>query len=285
MITNNPMQLKAIVKKKALESDISSQLVLQNYMLERFLERISLSRFRNNFILKGGLLIASLVGIDSRATMDMDTTITGFTLTHETLRAVCNEICCIEVDDNIVFSINRVTDIRDGDEYPGMRVSLTAGYGLLKVPLTMDVTTGDMVTPGAIVYEYPLLFDNRMITIQAYNLETIVSEKLETILSRNIANTRLRDFYDVYIIYHLHWESCRLDLLKRAFERTAKKRGSELLAVQYPTIIPTISQDTRMNEYWRRYQNSVSYAKEVSFADACAVVMIVMERLFPNAGT
>ena len=191
MITRNPMQLKAFIKNKAAEKHISAQLVMQNYMLERLLERIALSPYRNNFILKGGFLISAIVGLDTRATMDLDTTIRGLTLTHEAIQTMFTEICAIIVADDVQFELV---------DYPGIRVALKASYPPIGVPLTVDVTTGDMITPHEVEYTFPLLFDDRTICIFAYNMETVFAEKLETFLSRNIANTRPRDNYDINIL-------------------------------------------------------------------------------------
>ena len=143
MITKNPMQLKAFIKNKAAEKHISAQLVMQNYMLERLLERISLSDYKYNFILKGGFLISAIVGLDTRATMDLDTTIKGFDLTHKNLKQIFSYICSVHVDDDITFEIYDISDIRENDDYPGIRVSLKANYPPISVPLTVDVTTGD----------------------------------------------------------------------------------------------------------------------------------------------
>ena len=188
MMTKNPMQLKAFIKNKAAEKHISAQLVMQNYMLERLLERISLSPYKNNFILKGGFLISAIVGLDTRATMDLDTTIKGFTLTHEAIRKIFTEICAVQIADDVQFEVVGISDIRETDDYPGIRVALKANYPPISVPLTVDVTTGDMITPREVEYTFSLLFDNRTISILAYNLETVLAEKLETVLSRNIAN-------------------------------------------------------------------------------------------------
>jgi len=202
MITKNPMQLKAFIKKKAAEKNISAQLVMQNYMLERLLERISLSKYKHNFILKGGFLISAIVGLDTRATMDLDTTIKGFTLTHEAIREIFGEICTVEIADDVKFELGDISDIREGDDYPGIRVALKANYPPISVPLTVDVTTGDVITPREIEYTFSLLFDDRTISILAYNLETVLAEKIETVLSRSIANTRPRDFYDIQFYMH-----------------------------------------------------------------------------------
>ena len=203
----NAMQLKAIVRNMAKGKKISAQLVLQNYMLERFLERVSLSAYRDHLIIKGGFLIASMVGLDSRATMDMDTTIKSLPVSEEFIKKMIEEIIKIPMDDDITFSFNRIGEIREGDEYTGYRITLTANYPPMAVPLKLDITTGDKITPREIEYEYRLMVENRSIRVLAYNLATILAEKLETILSRGDQNTRPRDYYDVFILTKLQREN------------------------------------------------------------------------------
>jgi len=279
MISKNPMQLKAFVKNKARESGISAQLVMQNYLMERLLERVSLSKYKQNFILKGGFLIAAIVGLDSRATMDMDATIKGFTLTHSVLKEIFEEICSLPTLDNISFKLNRITDIREMEEYPALRVHLTANYSPLAVPLVVDVTSGDKITPREVEFSYKLMFDDRSISVMAYNLETILAEKLETILSRGIANTRPRDFYDVYILNTLHSASYNLSTLRQALNETAKSRGSEYILDDYKKIIDTIRDNSQMQGFWDKYRDDYSYAKDILFQNTCESVLSLMDSI------
>lgn len=279
MITNNPMQLKAFIKKKAAEKHISAQLVMQNYMLERLLERISLSKYKNNFILKGGFLISAMVGLDTRTTMDLDTTIKGFTLTHEAINSIFQEICAIEIEDDVNFEIAGVSDIREGDDYPGIRVALKANYPPISVPLTVDVTTGDMITPREVEYTFSLLFDNRSISILAYNLETVLAEKIETVLSRNIANTRPRDYYDVHILYALRGAECDKTTLCHALERTTQKRGSGRIIEQYPEIMKEIRGSNQLRKLWNKYTREYEYANDISFDDTCNTIETIMDAI------
>lgn len=279
MITNNPMQLKAFIKNKAKEKNISAQLVMQNYMLERLLERISKSEYKNNFIIKGGFLISSIVGLDTRATMDLDTTIKGFTLTHESIRGIFDEICAIKIDDDINFEIVDVYDVRETDDYPGIRVSLKTNYPPISVPLTVDVTTGDLITPREIEYTFKLLFDDRSIDILAYNLETILAEKIETVLSRGVANTRPRDYYDIYILYSLRKEQCDLKVLKDALNKTTEKRGSQNILSDYKDIVDGIKVSKDLNDFWNKYQSNFEYAKDISFEYACNTILNIMNSL------
>lgn len=279
MITNNPMQLKALIKKQAAEMNISAQIVMQNYMMERLLERISLSKYKNNLILKGGFLIAAIVGLDIRATMDLDTTIKGIDLTHESIAEVFNDICKIEIADDVKFSLLRTTDIREGDDYPGLRVSLSADYLPLKVPLAVDVTTGDKITPKEVEYFFQLMFDRRSISILAYNLETIMAEKLETILSRNEANTRPRDFYDIYILQKLRGFECDPVILKQALKQTATKRGSMDVLSRYKIAMNEIKYSSRLLDFWKRYQRDFSYAGDIPYEDICRTIEEILDKV------
>ena len=280
MITKNPMQLKAFIKKKAEENNISSQLVMQNYMMERLLERISLSPYRKNFILKGGFLIAAIVGLNSRTTMDLDATIKGLDLTHESIDRIFKEICAIKVEDNITFSVLRTTEIREGDDYPGLRVALEANYHPLAVPLTVDVTTGDKITPREVKRSLRLLFDDRSISVFTYNLETVLAEKIETVLSRNIANTRPRDFYDIYILTALYGQQLDIKILEQALLETARKRNSLQILPRYRQIIQDIQASPRMRDFWEQYRERFNYVKNISFDDACKSVLLIMESTY-----
>ena len=275
MITKNPMQLKAFIKKKAAEKNISAQLVMQNYMLER----ISLSKYKHNFILKGGFLISAIVGLDTRATMDLDTTIKGFTLTHESIRDIFGEICTVEIADDVKFELVDISDIREGNDYPGIRVALKANYPPINVPLTVDVTTGDVITPREIEYTFSLLFDDRTISILAYNLQTVLAEKIETVLSRSIANTRPRDFYDIHILYALRGTECNAKTLLQALERTANKRGCHKVLEIYPDIIANIRASAQLQGFWKKYQRDFDYAKDISFDDSCDTVQRIMDSI------
>ena len=222
----NAMQLKALIKNMAKQKNISAQLVLQNYMLERLLERVSVSEYRDNFILKGGFLIAAMVGLDTRATMDMDVTLKGYPVNEETVQKMFQEICAIELNDEVTFTFRQIGEIRENDEYSGYRVALTADYPPMAVPLKLDVTTGDKITPKEIEYSFKLLLEDRSISILAYNLETILAEKLETVISRSDQNTRPRDYYDIYVLMKLQSHNIDLPSLKEALDATCKKRGS-----------------------------------------------------------
>lgn len=275
----NATQLKAIVRNISREKKISAQLVLQNYMLERLLERISLSKYKDNFILKGGFLIASMVGLDTRATMDMDVTIKGEPVNPENIKMMFDEIIRISVDDDISFEFNNISEIRGGDDYTGYRVHLVGNFPPMAVPLTLDITTGDKITPKEIQYEYKTMFDEKSILVLAYNLETVISEKLEAILSRGDQTTRPRDYYDVYILWKLQRQNINLDHLRAALIATASKRNSLELMKQYQNTMSVVRGSEFMQEQWQKYQRSFDYAKEISFEETCEVVIDLMEKL------
>lgn len=276
----NTMQLKAIIKNLAKEKHISAQLVMQNYMLERLLERISISRYQQNFILKGGFLIAAMVGLDTRATMDMDATIKGLPVNEQTIREMFEEICKIEIDDEIIFSFRDIGEIREGDEYSGYRVSLFANYPPMAVPLKLDITTGDKNTPKEIEYQFKLLLEDRKISVLAYNLETIMAEKLETVISRGDQNTRLRDYYDIYILAKLQYSNIDAYALKAALNATTEKRGSTEVIKDYARIMNVVKNNEIMQKQWKNYQMDFEYATNIQFEDTCDTVVQLMSELF-----
>ncbi len=277
---NNAMQLKAIIKNIAKKKNISASLVLQNYMLERFLERVSLSQYRDNYVVKGGFLIASMVGLDSRATMDMDATIKGYPVNEESLQKMIEDIIAVPVSDDITFRFMSIGEIREDDEYSGYRVALRADYGKMAVPLKLDITTGDKITPREIDYSYKLLMEDRSISILAYNLSTILAEKLETVVSRGDQNTRPRDFYDVFILTKLRAGSIDMADLNAALKATSEKRGTTELMKKYHEIMQVVKNSDVMKRQWDNYRKDFDYATGIEFEDTCDAVITLMDRLF-----
>ena len=274
----NAMQLKSIIKNIAKEKSISAQLVMQNFMMERLLERISLSSYQNHFILKGGFLIAAMVGLDTRATMDMDATIKGIPMSEQSVKNMFLEICKVEVQDDVVFSFLSINEIREGDEYGGYRVALTANFPPMAVPLKLDITTGDKITPREIAYEFKLLLEDRSIRVLAYNLETVLAEKLETIISRSDQNTRPRDFYDVYVLQKLQSHNIKIELLREAIVVTSEKRSSIQIIKNYKHIIEIIRDSNVMNQRWKNYQKDFDYAKDIEFEEVCDAVLEITDK-------
>jgi predicted nucleotidyltransferase component of viral defense system len=243
---NKAMQLKDKIKNLALKNHIPAQAVLQNFMLERLLERISISQYKETFVLKGGMLIASMVGINNRTTMDMDATLRGFPLSEETIRKVFSEICAIQLDDEVTLTLDHILPIREDDEYGGYRVAIVARYESINTPLKIDITTGDVITPDAIRYAFHSNFEDKVIQVWAYNIETILAEKVETILRRSVLNTRPRDFYDVYIIMKTQRKAIKKKVFITALNATSGKRGSGSTLQDKETILRTIQSDTIM---------------------------------------
>ncbi len=275
----NAMQLKAVIKNIAKEKHITAQLVMQNFMLERLLERISVSKYRQNFILKGGFLIAAMVGLDTRATMNMDATIKGLSVNEQTIREMFEEICKIELADDVTFSFRSIGEIREGDEYTGYRVSLSANYPPMAVPLKLDITTGDKITPQEIEYQFKLLLEDRSISVFAYNLETILAEKLETVISRGDQNTRPRDYYDIYILAKLQYSNIEPNSLKAALKATTKKRSSSAVVRDYRKIMNIVKSSEIMQRQWKNYQKDFEYATDIVFEETCDATVEMMDLL------
>ena len=272
------MQFKAKIKNLALENHVPAQAVLQNFMLERLLERISLSKYKDKFVLKGGMLIASLVGIGSRTTMDMDTTLRGYPLSEESIREALSEICSIPLDDEVTLALERIAPIREDDEYGGYRVALLARFESINTPLKVDVTSGDVITPDAIRYAFPSNFENKRIEVWAYNVETILAEKVETILRRGVLNTRPRDFYDVYVMLKTHKLAIDRETFSAALNATAAKRASLGALQDRQKRLLAIASDATMRQRWERYCKDNFYAKDIKFDDVIQTLDDVLRR-------
>lgn len=259
-------QLKDKVRNMARGDSAKAQLLIRNYGMERFLERVSLSEHRDNFILKGGMLVSALVGLENRATMDIDTSIRNMPLDTIAAKAMVEEIIAVPVDDNIRFEINDFGTIMDDAEYSGVRISLNAFLDATRIPLKIDISTGDAITPAAVNYQYKLMFEERYITLWAYNLETVLAEKIETVLSRSVLNTRLRDFYDLYVLQDTGLEIDKATLAA-ALTATARKRGSEQALALYERTLDEIRISPLMREQWERYRGKNNYAASIVWDD------------------
>ena len=273
----NIESIKGKIRSMAEKKNLKSQEVLQIYFFERFLERLSKSPYKNNFVIKGGFLISSLIGIENRTTMDMDTTIKGIALKEEKIKEIVEEIININVDDGIKFEIKDISYIREEDEYENFRISLIANVGKTKNPMKLDLTIGDAITPREIEYTYPCIFSKEDIKIMAYLLETILAEKYETIIRRNITTTRMRDFYDLYTPYKLKKDEIDYKILKEAIERTSDKRGSQEIIKDYEEIIKDIKEDSYLRSLWDVYLSENKYIGDLTFDKVVDVVKIVSE--------
>lgn len=262
------MSFKAIINNMAKENNVTAQSVLQTYMLERLLERISISKYKDNFILKGGMLISAMLGIDSRTTMDMDTTIKGFPLTKDNITNIMDEICNIEIDDNVTLKINKVELIREDDDYGGYRITFEAKYNNeMPVIMKIDITTGDKITYKEIKYSFTLMLEDRKIQIWSYNVETIIAEKFEAIVKRGVLSTRIRDYYDVYMLINTQSKIIDKRTLKDAITLTAQYRGTSEIIKDWKKIVEKIANDSKMQRQWKRYQKDNFYAEEIEYND------------------
>ena len=260
-----PEQLKGAIRNLAKKKGIHAQEVLQIFMFERIIERLSASPYKDRFILKGGLLISAILGVAERTTMDMDTTVKGLPMDEQNIRKAISEILNQPVDDGIEFQLLDLTPIREDDEYENFRASIQAAYGKMKIPMKIDITTGDEITPKEIQFSYPFLFDDRRVMVKAYTQETILAEKYETIIRRNVGNTRARDFYDLHLLYRLYRENADWNLLKQAVLATAKKRDSLSVLQDTKRILLALEESTALQDLWKRYQTQNLYAREFTY--------------------
>lgn len=251
--------VKAKIKNKAGGSSDKSQIMLRIYLMERLLERVSLSRYRDNFVLKGGLLVSSLVGVDMRSTMDIDTTVKSLPLNKSAMQKILEEIMAIGLEDGVLFRITKVQDIMEGHEYEGVRFMIDCTMDKLKQTIKMDISTGDEITPKAIAHELPLIIEDRTIELWAYNLETLLAEKLDTIMVRAEANTRMRDFYDIHVLLEQDAVTIDRDTMKAAFYATCNKRGSIELIGTIDDVINKIADDETMRQLWNNYRKTNYY--------------------------
>lgn len=269
-------QLKALIKNKVKEKGINAQALLRNFMMERLLERISLSGYKDKFILKGGVLVSAMVGLDTRATMDIDATLKGMPLTEDSIREMFENIQLVEIDDNVEIVLRKIETIRDEAAYSGYRLKLDCTFDTISEMLKVDITTGERITPREIEYELSLMLEPRSIEIMAYNLETVLAEKLETVLSRGTANTRMRDFYDIYILTRLKYDQIDRAILEDAVLATTDKRGTGHLLHDAQRLLNEMEMSTDLIELWKGYQQNYDYAKDVEWRDAIAAVQTLL---------
>ena len=271
MIKNRD-SLKAKASNLSKKTNIPNKYLIQNFMFEALLKRISKSKYKDKFIIKGGFLLSSIFGVNLRSTMDLDTTIKGLPLDRETITNVINEIIRIDVEDNVRLDIENIKDIREEELYSGFEVNLKAEFDGLKTNLMIDITTGDVITYEEIEFKYSTLFDNEIINIMTYNYETIIAEKFESIISRNIDNTRMKDYYDLYMFVHLKWDDINKDTLRKAIFNTSKARETLDYINNANKYIELISDDSRLKALWNSYQNNYEYVKDIKFVDVIKII-------------
>jgi predicted nucleotidyltransferase component of viral defense system len=279
MIFKNAMSFKAKMSSLGKEKGLLPQYIQQSYLIERFLLKLSKSKYKTNFIVKGGFLIGGIIGIDSRATMDLDTTFKGYELTRQTLDVIMPEIFSIDTEEQFVFEYIGTEPIRADDEYGGFKVKFHATYEKLDVPLSIDVTTGDKITPREVRFSLMAMFDDEVIDLLSYNLETILAEKLETIIVRGELNTRSRDYYDVYILSRLKGNQINYITLSKALTETSKKRHSASMIADYEISLCHIIESEEQHKLWDKYQQTYSYARDITLEDCINKIDIMMQKI------
>jgi len=271
--------VKAKIKNKAGGNSDKSQIMLRIYLMERLLERVSLSKYRDNFVLKGGLLVSSLVGVDMRSTMDVDTTVKSLSLNKESAQRILEEIMAIDLEDGVAFRITKVQDIMEGHEYEGVRFMIECTMDKLKQTIKIDISTGDEITPRAIAYKLPLIIEDRSIDLWAYNLETLLAEKLETIMVRAEANTRMRDFYDIHVLLKQEVVTVDRAILKNAFYATCKRRESIEQIATIDDVINKIADDGVMRQQWDNYRKTNYYVGDLEWDDVIGSAKILRKMI------
>ena len=272
-----PEQIKGRIKSVAKQNNADARTLMRIYMMERFLERLAQSEYRDNFIIKGGILVTAMIGVAHRSTMDIDTSMKNLNLSAEDALRVVNQVKDIDLDDGVSFEVKDVSNIMDEMEYPGIRVTMNANVGRLITPLKIDISTGDVITPRAIEFNYDLLLEDRSISLWSYNLETILAEKLQTVLTRGILNTRMRDFYDIRMLLDTYEDKVNKVVLKDAFAATCNKRGTDHLQEQAEEIIKIIEANEQLQVLWRAYQKKYSYAADIDYASVISGVRKLMD--------
>lgn len=277
----NKDRLKVKVSNLALSTNIPNKYLIQSFMFEALLKRISVSKYKDKFIIKGGLLLSSIFGVNLRSTMDLDTTIKGLPLDRTTITKVINEIISIDLKDNIKLEIENIKDIREEELYSGFNINLKAEFDGLRTNLMIDITTGDVITYKEVQFEYKTLFDNEIVNIMTYNYETIIAEKFEAIISRNIDNTRMKDYYDLYMFVNLKWNDIDKTILRKAIFNTSEKRETLNYIENADKYIELINEDSKLKSLWKNYQNNYAYAKDISFENTIAAIKVINGVIVP----
>lgn len=275
---SNANSFKAKIKNIAREKGIPAQQVQQNYLIEKILKLISESRYKDSFIVKGGFLIGQMIGLDKRTTMDLDVTLKGQPLSEENIQTIFKEIVS-QPSEGFQFEVDMLEPIRQDDEYGGFTLKLKATFDTLREVVFIDITTGDRITPREITYQLQSVFSENKLEVWTYNLETVLAEKLETIIHRGAASTRPRDRYDLFILYHLRKDEIDIPILKTALNNTAKKRESLDVLTNWESQLEEIRSSDYQNQLWSRYQKSFRYASEISFEESVEVVAIILNQL------
>jgi predicted nucleotidyltransferase component of viral defense system len=282
MIFTSARQLKDRLKNEAHRLGIPPMTVMNHYMMERLLARLAASSYKDRVIIKGGFLIASMIGVDMRTTQDLDATIKGLPVNERVVRDMMDEVMGIDLGDRISFRFVGISSIREDAAYENFRISLEAQFEIIHEPLSIDITTGDAVIPREIDYSYTLMFEDRPITVRAYNLQTILAEKIESILMRNVSNTRARDFYDVFVLMKMQSADLDNDGLRDALLVKTRERNTEYVLTEHARLLGQIIASHDLHKLWTAYQKQYPYAAGIQFNEIVVVIQHLVESLFPS---
>ncbi|MEG1561797.1 MAG: nucleotidyl transferase AbiEii/AbiGii toxin family protein [Raoultibacter sp.] len=258
-------KLKARIRNRSKGDSTRAQILMRHYGAERFLERLALSTYRDNFVLKGGTLIAAKVGLENRSTLDIDTTLKGVTLSEAEVIKLVEAVCAIDLEDGMTFRVNSVRSIMHESDYPGIRVLMEASLEKVRIPMKIDLSTDDVITPHEILFPMPLMFEDKTVALLAYNTETALAEKLETIIARGNVNTRMRDFYDIYMLDVIEGESINYQILKDAFANTSRKRSTDVSDKTVRQVLKEVKESPELLRLWNKYQQEFHYAEAIEW--------------------
>ena len=276
---NNVQSLKDKIRNVSKSTSLSHNQIIQNFMFEKFLDRLSVSPYKQNFIIKGGCLLSSIMGIEMRTTMDIDANITGITFTLDKIKDIISEIIIIDVEDNVIFEIRNIEDIKEEQEYDGFRFTLLGIFGNMKVNFHLDISTGDIITPRSIQYSYKKILEDEYISLMAYNYETIIAEKLQSILNKKISNSRMKDYYDIYYFVNYRWDDLNQNHLKQAINTTFNHRNTLDDINRKDEIINILKDDITLNKLWNNYKRKFNYASEIEFNDCINAINKILDAL------
>ena len=277
MIIKTSRQLKDKVSNLSGNDSKKAQTLIRKYMMERFLARIARSEYKNNFILKGGMLVSALVGVEARATMDIDTTVRMLPLSKDKAVEVITKIMKIDLDDGIAYEIKKVEDIMEEHDYSGVRFTVAVTLEKLRDTIKIDISTGDEITPSAIEFSYPMMFDNEKLYVWSYNLETLLAEKLETVISRSTLNTRMRDFYDIHILWSEKADMINIETLRHAIINVARKRGTLALFDNTEEILSDISESEYLRNNWGNYKKGSYYVGDLPWDTVLETTLFIFK--------
>ena len=276
---NNVQSLKDKIRNVSKSTSLSHNQIIQNFMFEKFLDRLSVSPYKQNFIIKGGCLLSSIMGIEMRTTMDIDANITGITFTLDKIKDIISEIIIIDVEDNVIFEIRNIEDIKEEQEYDGFRFTLLGIFGNMKVNFHLDISTGDIITPRSIQYSYKKILEDEYISLMAYNYETIIAEKLQSILNKKISNSRMKDYYDIYYFVNYRWDDLNQNHLKQAINTTFNHRNTLDDINRKDEIINILKDDISLNKLWNNYKSKFNYASNIEFIDCINAINILLDTI------